>query len=295
MFLILNTLFTAVELGVGYYQNSLGLYSDGIHMLFDSSVVFANLVLISVSKWPPNEKFNFGYGRVQVLAGFVNGLLLFYASFCIICDAFGRILWPQTIKLNGLMGVAFVGLVVNIIGIFSFDHQHYHYHKHDHSNDKHECHKHDHTSHKHEHSHSNEKSSLLHGMFLHVLADTLGSIAVLFSTFVVQLTGWTIIDPICSIFMSILIMVSVWPLLSDSTLILLNRVPDHLIESIREAKRRISEFGQVQSFLVFENADGECFASCKVDCDLNMFPEVAGLIQSAGISHVNIQINKTTR
>lgn len=144
-YLMLNISFTFVELFYGYVTNSLGLIGDSVHMFFDSSVVFANLLLTIVAKWQPTELFTFGFGRVEVLAGFVNSLLLLYASGSIFIGAIERLYEVQEIKGDGLVLVAVLGLAVNLVGIFAFDHGHTHHHEHDDDEESH-CHDH-HNSH----------------------------------------------------------------------------------------------------------------------------------------------------
>ncbi|VDK79307.1 unnamed protein product [Cylicostephanus goldi] len=78
----------------------------------------------------------------------------------------------------------------------------------------------------------------LTGVFLHVLADTLGSVFVIISTLLIQWFGWTWVDPLCSLILSILILSSVYPLLTSSTNTLLQDIPDeeefehHLCEAL---------------------------------------------------------------
>ena len=94
-----------------------------------------------------------------------------------------------------------MGLLVNLIGVFAFSHHGHHHHGHHHGHDHH-----------HHHGNSNMK-----GVFLHVLADTLGSVGVIISSLLIQYYGWLIADPICSMFIAVLVFASVLPLLRDST------------------------------------------------------------------------------
>ena len=66
------------------------------------------------------------------------------------------------------------------------------------------------------------------GVFLHILADTLGSVGVILSTLLIQTFGWNIADPICSLFIAVLIFVSVLPLVKETALVLLLRTPEEL-------------------------------------------------------------------
>ncbi|KAF6143287.1 hypothetical protein GIB67_039070 [Kingdonia uniflora] len=65
----------------------------------------------------------------------------------------------------------------------------------------------------------------MEGIFLHVLADTMGSVGVVFSTILIKYKGWVVADPACSIFISVMIIASVIPLLRNSAEILLQRIP----------------------------------------------------------------------
>jgi zinc transporter 5/7 len=95
---------------------------------------------------------------------------------------------------------------------------------------------------KHGHSHSkgDNKNANIHGVYLHIIADTFGSLSVITSSLLIEWKGWTIADPICSFFISILIFVSVIPLLKNSTRVLLQTTPlsiegeyDTIFEEIR--------------------------------------------------------------
>ena len=94
-----------------------------------------------------------------------------------------------------------------------------------------------------------EENISMHGVFLHVLADTLGSVGVIISSILIDMFGWTISDPITSIFISVLIFGSVVPLLQNSTGVLLQRVPSHATRSrIARAKRNLSSIPGVIAF-----------------------------------------------
>ena len=137
--------------------------------------------------------------------------------------------------------VSFAGLCVNLFGIFAFRHAHSHggmscesnSNEHSHSHNA-SHHPHSHaakSSHTHSHSHSHAGGSdgaendNMQGVFLHVLADTLGSVGVIISSFLIQQFGWYIADPLCSMCIAIMIFLSVIPLLKHSSSLLLLRTP----------------------------------------------------------------------
>lgn len=121
-FLLLNLSFTGVEAVYGIYTNSLGLTSDAVHMLFDSTAIIFSLIAGIVAKWPTNSSFTYGYGRVETLTGFINGAALLFAGCSIILESLMRLYDPPEIKKESLLVVSILGFLVNLVGIFAFDH-----------------------------------------------------------------------------------------------------------------------------------------------------------------------------
>ena len=100
-------------------------------------------------------------------------------------------------------------------------------------------HGHGHSHGGHGHSHSTSDSQIMKGVFLHILADTLGSVGVIVSAILMQLFGWMIADPICSIFIAFLIAISVGSLVKDSVAILMQRQPVELDRKLPECYNKV--------------------------------------------------------
>lgn len=280
-FLCLNLSFAFVELLYGIWSNCLGLISDSFHMFFDSTAILAGLAASVISKWRDNDAFSYGYVRAEVLAGFVNGLFLIFTAFFIFSEGVERALAPPDVHHERLLLVSILGFVVNLIGIFVFKHGghgHSHGSGHGHSHSlfngaldsahshgdhchSHEvkpgaAHSHDH-AHGHGHFHSHDGPSLkeapgpsrqiLQGVFLHILADTLGSIGVIASAIMMQNFGLMIADPICSILIALLIVVSVIPLLKESVGVLMQRTPPLLENTLPQCYQRVQQLQGVYS------------------------------------------------
>eukprot|EP00112_Aurelia_sp_Birch-Aquarium-sp1_P002678 Seg1299.8 transcript_id=Seg1299.8/GoldUCD/mRNA.D3Y31 product="Zinc transporter 5" protein_id=Seg1299.8/GoldUCD/D3Y31 len=209
-------MFTGVELVYGVWTNSLGLISDGFHMLFDCSALVLGLAASLMSRWKATKMFSFGYGRVEIIAGFVNGLFLVVIAFFVFIAALQRLLDPPKVNTEKLMAVSVAGLFVNLIGIFAFSHAH---------------------------SHGGVAC-----VFLHVVADTLGSVGVIVSSFLIQQYKWYIADPICSLFIAVMIFLSVMPLLKQSSHVLLLRIPQELEISIYQALEKVLSVENVLSY-----------------------------------------------
>ena len=129
---------------------------------------------------------------METLTGFVNALALVFASVNIMWEAVERMYQPQSLGTDHLLLVAVLGLLVNIVGIFAFDHggsvgRKGHDCGHDHSDHSHHNHSHHNHSH-HSHPHGG-KNPLMQGMFLHIVSDALGSIGVIISSILIQEFG----------------------------------------------------------------------------------------------------------
>lgn len=205
IFFTINFSFMFVELIYGYISNSLGLISDSFHMLFDCMALFIGLCASYIAKMKADKQYTYGFIRVETLSGLFNGIFLIFIAFNVFCESIERIYEPQSIETEGLLLVSVLGFLVNLVGLFFFhdhhDHDHGHGHSHGNSN---ECGGHDH----HDHGHENEN---MYGVFLHVLADCLGSVGVIISSILVKYYGLIVADPICSFIISLMILATSVP------------------------------------------------------------------------------------
>lgn len=294
-FMSLNFAFMLVQAFYGYLTDSLGLLSDSIHMFFDCLALGVGLFASMASKWPPSERFPYGFGKIESLSGFGNAVFLMLISVEILAEAAERLVeGRETKRLAELFVVSGLGLAVNLVGMACFghhghhhghdhgghnhDHSHDHSHSHSHSDDRSQCnhdhdhghmHDHDHDDHSHSHSplladsspsrpkphthvahaHSHENENM-HGIFLHVLADTMGSAAVTVSTALIYFTGFNGWDPIASCVIAVLIFLSSIPLIKSSAKKLLLTIPDEVEYTLRDTLAGVSDLRGVQSYNV---------------------------------------------
>lgn len=286
----LNFAFMLVQTSYGFTTGSLGLISDSVHMFFDCLALFVGLCAAVMSKWPPSQRYPYGLSKMDTLAGFANGIFLMLISIEIVWEAIERLQTPTEMsRLVELVIVSALGLGVNLVGIMAFDHAHMHHghshshshapesvsaHAHDHDHDH--DHSHDHDDH-HHHSHSDDAapppppppppppahshshdSENMHGIFLHILADTLGSVSVVISTLAIQYTGWTGFDPLASVFIAVLIFFSAIPLVKSAASNLLLTVPANTEYTLRETLAGVSGVKGVAGYTVprFWEVDG---------------------------------------
>lgn len=198
--------FMLVEAVGGWYTNSLALLSDAGHMLTDAGALAFSLLALKIGTMPPSTTKTFGYRRFEILAALGNGLALWGIVGVILHEAYTRLQSPPEVKAPVMIAVAALGLAVNLISIKLL-----HAHKDDNMN--------------------------VRGAFLHVLADSLGSVGALTAGLIMLLTGWQLIDPLISLGICLLILWSSWGIVRDAVHILLLGVPSHI--NYREVEQEI--------------------------------------------------------
>ena len=205
--------FFIIELVGGFLTNSLALLTDAWHMLND---VFA-LVFALVAAWlalrPISVKRTYGYYRAEILAAFLNGILLWVVVVFIFYQAIQRIQQPAQVDSLNMLVIAVLGLVANGLTAATL-------------------------------SRSKDESLNVRGAFLHVVADTLGSIGAISAGLIMFFTGWFQADPLISMMIGVLIFYSSGRLIRDSLNVLLEGVPSHIDVGVLE--RRIAELEDVE-------------------------------------------------
>jgi zinc transporter 5/7 len=273
-FMLLNLAFMMVQSTYGFLTGSLGLISDSIHMFFDCIALLMGICATVMSKWSPSVKFPYGYGKIDTLAGFANGVFLMLISVEIIYEAIERLFGGSDLsRTTELLVVSGLGLAVNLIGIFAFEHGHGHSHGHGHGHGhSHAAHGHDHGPKKEvlqshtpslssaaasptkvakatagSHSHGSEN---MQGIYLHIMADALGSLAVVVSTILVRFTSWSGFDPLASCMIAILIFASAIPLVYSTATILLLSIDSDIEYNLRDILAGVSGLRGVVGYAV---------------------------------------------
>ncbi|XP_065159874.1 proton-coupled zinc antiporter SLC30A1 isoform X2 [Atheta coriaria] len=325
----LTTMFFFVEIVVGYVTNSMALVADSFHMLSDvlALVIAYMSVKMSPKKWSKNT---FGWARAEVLGALVNAVFLAALCLSILMEAIKRFIEIEPIhdpQLLVIVGV--IGLVINLIGLALF-HEHGSAHGHSHGGHGHshggrlktsrnrltqlavtDDNENDETypspppQPRHgddNHSHAPPPSATqmnMRGVFLHVLSDALGSVIVIISAVIFWKTDWVFkyyIDPALSVLLVMLILHSVWPLLRDSGLILLQTVPTHIqVDAIKgRLLAKVDGVLAVHEFHVWQLAGDKIIASAHIRCrNLSEYMRIAEKVKeffhNEGIHSTTIQ------
>lgn len=218
LYLLLTVLVMILEFEYGLLCNSLGLVADSFHMLLDGLSILVGFLATFYARKEPNASNCFGYSRYEVLGGFVNGILLFFVAFYIVLEASVRICSRAEVEGDYLFSVSFIGLLLNVVGVLCFHDSVFHS----------DC------------GHSDHN---LRGIYLHILADLLGSICVLISSVAVSYGYW-FTDPLFSVFCSLLVFLSAISLVCDSGKVLLlcsDETTDEVGISVADDIKKLNE------------------------------------------------------
>ncbi|AHC38892.1 cation diffusion facilitator family transporter [Ehrlichia muris] len=194
-----------IEVVGGIISNSLALLSDAGHMFTDFISLLLSWLAYKVAMRKSDSCRSYGYHRFQVVAAFINGLTLFGIAILIILESIKRFFSPEKVCWEIMISVAVLGLIANVVSFFLL------YRK-------------------------NENNLNLKSAVLHVVGDLLGSVAAIVASVVIMFTSWQVVDPLLSVFVSIIILGGAYRIIKNSGHILLEGTPDNMSpDKIRKA------------------------------------------------------------
>ena len=262
--IILNLAFVVTEAGVGFWQDSLSLLSDAGHNLSDVLSLALVLVAFQLAKVHSNRHFTYGYRKSTVLISLLNAIILLVAVGAIIVESIHKFITPAEVNGAAISWTAGVGIVINGATALLLM--------------------------------KGQKTDLnVRGAFLHMAADTLVSVGVVISGVVISFTGWYIIDPIVSLIIAVVILVSTWDLLSDSLRLSLDGMPEGInlseIEALILAQPHVSGVHHIHIWAI-STTENAMTAHVVVD-ELENESETKHLLKhalaKAGITHVTLE------
>ena len=199
----LTAAFLIAEVAGGLITNSLALLSDAAHMMTDVIALAISLIAVRLSRRPPDAKRTYGYARMEAIGAMINSGLLFLVAGYILWEAIGRFRQPPEVASMGMLVVAVIGLVINLISMQLLK--------------------------------AGSGSSLnVKGAYLEVWSDMLGSIGVIIGALVIRFTGWTVADPIIAVLIGLWVLPRTWTLLRQAGHVLMQGVPEGIeLDSVR--------------------------------------------------------------
>jgi len=265
MGLLLTLGFAVVEAIGGWWSGSLALLGDAGHMFSDSAALGIAMIAAYLMRKPPSERLSYGHGRIEVVAAITNSVLMLIIVVGIVREAFERFNSPAEINAFAVMLIGGSGLVVNILVALVL------------SRDTHSL---------------NTRAALLH-----VMGDLLGSVAAIISGVVIYYWKWMPIDPIISIFISLLIVVSSLRLLREAVHIIMEGVPGHLdLQEVGEAMAGIdTRVESVHDLHIWSLSSGQIALSAHIVLvDMNAWQDILALEQGMladkfNIDHITLQ------
>ena len=262
--IILNGLFVLIEAGVGLWQNSLSLLSDAGHNLSDVFSLVLVLIAFRLAKVQRNERFTYGYRKSTILISLLNAVILLVAVGAIVIESFHKFSEPTVVNGIAVSWTAGIGILINGATALLLM--------------------------------RGQKSDLnVRGAFLHMAADTLVSVGVVISGIVIHYTGWTVIDPIVSLIIAIVILISTWELLSDSLRLAVDGIPDGVelqeIEQLIKASAHVKDTHHIHVWAI-STTETALTAHVVID-DLSCWPHVSEHLKHTlsehGISHATLE------
>ncbi|KAA5838667.1 cation transporter [Pseudomonas chlororaphis] len=261
--------FMIAEVIGAFVTGSLALLSDAAHMMTDALALAISLVAIQVGKRAADRKRTFGYARFEILAAAFNALLLFVVAFYILFEAWQRLSAPAEIQSTGMLVIAVLGLVVNLISMRLL-------------------------------ASASAESLNVKGAYLEVWSDMLGSIGVIVAALVIMYTGWGWVDSLVAAAIGFWVLPRTWTLLRESMNVLLQGVPDGIdIDQVEQSIRAIDGVTEVHDLHLWALTSGKNVMSTHLVADLGrrseqqILAEVTELMHERfDISHVTVQVEQ---
>lgn len=283
-----------VEAIGGWLTGSLALLSDAGHMLSDAIALGATLMAFKIGEKAATHQKTYGYKRFEILVASVNGATLVIIALMIFYEAIKRFNSPPEIATQGMLIVATIGMLVNILVAWLM-------HRGSHSGD----------AHSHTHGSNTDKSPdtkqpvnlNMQSAYLHVLSDLMGSVAAIIAALLMMGFGWVWADAAASVIVAILILFSGYRVVRDSVHILMEGTPAGIsLINVEEKLMDHPQVQQVHDLHVWSITSGLNALSCHVVVDGEMSIHqssilIASLEQSLleiGIHHATIQVESAT-
>ena len=266
--LAITGLMTVVELVGGLLSNSLALLGDAGHMFTDTLALGLSVVALSLARRPASQTRTYGFHRAEVLAALANGTILVLICGFIFYEAYQRFVDPPEVRGGVMLGVAAVGLLANLVGILILR--------------------------------SASRDNLnFRGAFLHMWGDTISSVGVIVAGVIILATDWTMVDPIISIFIGLLLLRGAANLVLESSDILLEAVPKHLdVTLISNALKEIEGVKDIHDVHLWTITSGIYALSCHLQIEDRMVSSSSHIVeevnralsQKFGIGHSTLQL-----
>ncbi|ACS33332.1 cation diffusion facilitator family transporter [Thermococcus gammatolerans] len=261
----LNIVITLAEVVGGILSGSLALLSDSVHNLGDSMSLLASYFAVKIGERKANEKYTFGYRRAEILVAFVNSAVLVGVSLLLLVEAYRRYKNPKPIDGPLMLVVALIGLFANLFSVLLL----------------------------HSHAHGlNVRSA-----YLHLLSDTLSSVAVVAGG--IAIIKWNVlwIDPLITVLIALYILREAYEILRESIEVLMEASPELDLRAIKTELESIPRVKNAHHFHAWRVGEDEVHLECHLDVEDMPLSEAQKIIDEAekrlrkfGITHITVQL-----
>jgi cobalt-zinc-cadmium efflux system protein len=265
---LLNVVITLAEIIGGLFSNSLALLSDAVHNLGDTIAIFLAYVANRISKLSANERKTFGYKRIEILAALFNAVTLVVIIFFLFREAWIRFKEPEPVKGWIMFIVAIVGLLANLFAVLLL------------KNDS-------------------QKNINIKAAYLHLLGDTISSVAVIIGSVLIIWFGIAWVDPLITILIGLYILKETYTILREAIDILMQATPRNMdLPAIQHSLEEIEGIDNIHHVHIWNLNDSQIHFECHADVSTDLKISETGPIlnqiekllkNNFGISHVTIQ------
>ena len=265
----LTVVIAAAEVVGGLASHSLALLADAGHMVTDVGALGLSLSALWIARRPATATKSFGYYRLEILAALFNGALLVAVTVWIVVAAVGRLRQPAGVRSGLMLAVAVLGLAANIVAVVML-------HR------------------------AREENLNARAAYLHILGDTLGSAGTIVAAGVILFTGWVAADPLISVVIAALILVSAVRLVGESVDVLLEATPQHVsLLDLEGAIGAVAGVADVHDVHVWTVSNGIVAMSAHATVPdparhQGALEEICRRVHAFGIQHVTIQMERET-
>ena len=264
--LALTATYMVAEVVGGIAANSLALLADAGHMFSDAAALGLSLVAVVLAQRPATSQRTYGFHRAEILAALTNGAALLVLSVLIAREAWERLSDPPEVQGELMLAVAFGGLVINLVNLRIL-------------------------------SGGRESNLNIRGAWLHVAADTLGSVGAISAGSAIYFFGWQWADPVASFVIAALVLYSAWGLVRETLDVLMEGVPRGIsIQEVTEALEGLPGVRDAHDLHVWSLTSGRNIATIHLVIDEDS--DHQGIIDAAhrtladrfAIQHATIQV-----
>ncbi|MDH1336705.1 CDF family Co(II)/Ni(II) efflux transporter DmeF [Comamonas thiooxydans] len=283
--MLLTLAMMVLEITAGYYFNSMALLADGWHMSSHALALGLSVSAYAAARKLANDRrFSFGTWKIEILAGYTSAICLLLVAGLMAFESIQRLLSPAAILYQQAIGVATLGLLVNLVCAWLLKDGHHHHHGHESHHDHH---------HGHDHAHGDLN---LRSAYLHVIADAATSVMAIAALLGGMLLGFAWLDSVMGLAGSVMVAMWALGLLRDSSRVLLDAEMDApVVQEVRDAIAQGPQPVTITDLHVWRVGKNHHACIIAVEGAATVTPDYIRQLLSVHeeLTHVSVEVNST--